>query len=96
MNNQTDDDGWWRFLELCCQVTSPKAFDEFFSLFLTHDEKSDVAARYMIVKELLKGDMSQREMAERLQVSIAKITRGSNGLKIVSDNMKAFLEEHMS
>ena len=39
--------------------------------------------------------MTQREIAKKYGVSIAKITRGSNALKEVSEEMKDFLQNVM-
>lgn len=62
-------------------------------LFLTPEEKKDLGLRYLIVKDLLEGKKTQRAIAEELQVSIAKITRGSNELKRVSPKLLAYLKE---
>jgi TrpR family trp operon transcriptional repressor len=60
------------------------------------EEKSAIADRYLIIKGLLNGKKTQREMAETLKVSIAKITRGSNALKTIEPKLKAFLEKNIS
>jgi TrpR family trp operon transcriptional repressor len=48
--------------------------------------------RCLIIKALLDQKNPQREIAENLKVSIAKITRGSNELKRISPQLKAYLE----
>jgi len=96
MKTQKDTkDGWWRFLELCSHLKTPQDLSEFFKLFLTLEEKEDLAKRYMIVKALLEEKMTQREIAEVIGVSISKITRGSNELKTISSNLREFLERHI-
>jgi len=96
MNEQNDEEGWWRFLALCQQVESADDWDAFFHVFLTFEEREAIAKRYLIVRELLKGEKSQREVSAEFQVSIAKITRGSNELKQTGDKMRAFLRQNMT
>lgn len=91
MKASNDEGGWWRFLELCLEIESAKQLDSFFDLFLTLEEKKDLTNRYLIVQELLKGELTQREIASELQVSIANITRGSNGIKRIGDDLRNFL-----
>ena len=88
-------DGWWCFLELCSHVKTPQDFREFFNLFLTLEEKEDLAKRYLLVKALLEEKLTQREIAEKIGVSISKITRGSNVLKTINSNLREFLKKHM-
>lgn len=92
MNRDAEEDGWRGFLSLCPQAKEPKELDELFWLFLTLEERKDIAARYLILRELAKGKKTQREMAKDLGVSIAKITRGSNSLKMVSKELRGLLE----
>jgi len=95
MKDSNDEGGWWRFLELCLEIESTKQLDSFFDLFLTLEEKKDLTNRYLIVQELLKGELTQREIAAELQVSIANITRGSNGIKRIGDDLRNFLIERL-
>ena len=83
--------GWQEFLKLCTKIESPKELGELLDLFLTIEEKETLASRYIIVKALCEGDLTQREIAETNKVSIAQITRGSNALKIISPRLKALL-----
>ena len=85
------DDNWRGFLKLCREFKTEKQLNDLLALFLTHEEKGALAMRYAIVKELIKGRLTQREIAADLNVSIAKITRGSNALKIMSDNVRRAL-----
>lgn len=85
--------GWREFLGLCQTFSSVDELDEFFSLFMTFEERENLADRYLIIRELLLGEKTQREIAEDLNVSIAKITRGSNELKTKDAALKASLLE---
>lgn len=93
MKANKDQDGWRDFLELCSKIDNPQAFNDFFSLFLTFEEREILASRYLIVKALLEGELTQREMAETYKVSIAQITRGSNAMKIVDLQFRKELEK---
>lgn len=87
---------WLSFLELCSKIEDPQAFNDFFALFLTFEERETMASRYLIIKALLEHQLTQREIAETYKVSIAQITRGSNALKIIDPEFKNFLEKKLS
>ena len=70
-------EGWKGFLELCFAAQDIKHFSTVLDLLLTMEEKENLAMRYLIIKELLQKKKTQREIAKQLDVSIAKITRGS-------------------
>ena len=91
----TDEEGWWRFLDLCLETKKAKALNELLMLFMTFQERTDMGLRYELVKALLEGKRPQREIAEELGISIAKITRGSNALKIISEDLLEFLKTQM-
>lgn len=93
MKQHNVEDGWWDFLELCSKIKSPEDFNSFFALFLTYEERETMASRYLIIKALLEGTLTQREIAETYKVSIAQITRGSNALKIIEPKFKKLLEK---
>lgn len=90
-----EKDGWRQFLEICEKVKTKERFEEFFDLFLTLEEKDDLGKRFQVIKALMRDDEPQRDISKRLHVSIFKITRGSNALKITKPKLKAFLKEHM-
>jgi len=75
------DTGWQRFLDMCLNCKNAETLEAMFSLFLTVEEKVDIARRFLIVGELIKGEKTQRDIAQSLDVSVAKITRGSNEIK---------------
>jgi TrpR family trp operon transcriptional repressor len=86
-------DGWRGFIKLCAQVKSEEELKELFDLFFTLEEKEVLAGRYAIVKTLLEEKLTQREIAEKMNVSISKITRGSNALKIISNKLREALKK---
>lgn len=95
MPQKCDEDGWYGFLELCSKIKAPETFNNFFALFLTFEERETMASRYLIIKALLEGQLTQREIAEAYKVSIAQITRGSNALKMIDPELKKFLERKL-
>ena len=87
--------GWREFLKLCLDTKSPKQLNELLELFLTTEERSAIALRVKLIQELLRNKKTQRDIASDLEISIAKITRGSNALKIIPDSLKQFLEKDL-
>jgi TrpR family trp operon transcriptional repressor len=90
------EDGWRAFIELCRTFKKAEELQELFDLFLTLEEKEDIDKRYTILKALLEENSTQREIAENLGVSISKITRGSNALKIISQHLREALKKKMA
>lgn len=86
--------GWRGFLQMCAEIETSEQFKKFFDLFFTIEEKETLASRYLIIKALLEGQLTQREIAEKYKVSIAQITRGSNALKVISPALKQSLKQH--
>jgi TrpR family trp operon transcriptional repressor len=85
-----------QFLKLCLEMNTIEELEQLFELFLTLEEKDDLAKRLLIVQALLEKEQSQRDIAKSLQVSIAKITRGSNQLKVMSDHFKKLILQNMN
>jgi TrpR family trp operon transcriptional repressor len=94
MKKQNKDTDWREFLNFCSRLKTEEQFNSFFELFLTINEREELLARFKIVKELLKGEKTQREIAGHHKVSIAKITRGSNQLKTIDESFKKFLRKY--
>jgi TrpR family trp operon transcriptional repressor len=63
----------------------------FLESILTPREREEIAGRWDLVKLLNRGE-SQRKVAERLGMSLCKITRGSRELKKKDSAFKAVLE----
>lgn len=89
MRNKED---WQMFLDLCLKTKKSSRLQELFDLFLTIEEKEHLAARMQIIRAILDEKLTQREMSDKMQVSISQITRGSNALKIVNDDLLTFIE----
>jgi TrpR family trp operon transcriptional repressor len=89
-------DGWPKFINLCDASIKANNFAELMEFFLTPEEKEQLALRVLLVQELLSGEKTQRQIAKDLTISISKITRGSNHLKVAEHQaLKAFLQEQL-
>lgn len=87
--------GWQVFLEWCLAANKEDRMSSLLELLLTQEEKDSITSRCLIVKELLKQEKTQRDMAAELNVSIAKITRGSNELKRMPPQLIEFLKKNI-
>ena len=85
-----------KFIEFFLSIKDKKNYLLLFDLFLTPEEREDLERRFLIIQELIKGKKTQRQIAKDLNVSIAKITRGSNELKRINPNLLRFLKERFS
>lgn len=66
--------------ELLVSVKSAKEMQELITDMLTPAERKDLWERWSIVDMLFRGN-SQREIRDKLKVSISKVTRGSRELQ---------------
>jgi len=80
-------------LKLVKQAPEDSVCDEVIDLLFTPEERAQLKARFEIIKSLCIGEETQRELAARLGLSIAKITRGSHALKSISPKLSAYFGE---
>lgn len=83
--------GYKLFLSSCNEQKTIGDIKAIFDFFLTPEEKNAISLRVTLTQALLNGKLTQREIASQFGVSIAKITRGSNMLKLASDKAKNIL-----
>ncbi|TCN87958.1 trp operon repressor [Shewanella fodinae] len=69
-------------------LQNPQQLDCLFELLLTEDERQAIAGRLKVFQLLLAGTMSQRQIAAEYGVSIATITRCSNYLKNMTEELR--------
>jgi len=67
--------------------------EAFLKSILTKNEVDEISTRWELVK-LLDGGLSQRKIADRLGVSLCKITRGSRELKKAHSPFRAMIEKY--
>ncbi len=79
---------WQQILDLIEHSTESQQHQMLLTMLLTPDEREALVARVNIFRELLKGEMSQRQISQMRGVGIATITRGSNELKSKSEDEK--------
>ncbi|EOD79450.1 Transcriptional repressor protein TrpR [Grimontia indica] len=84
---------WQDVLDLIHRASDNGDEAKLLKMLLTPDERSALIARVNILNELLKGEVSQRQLSQMLGVGIATITRGSNELKQLDDAQKQWLLE---
>ena len=94
-NTPTLQTGWENFIALCLAEKTPESLSKVLGVLLTAEEKSDIAARCLIIKALLAAEKTQREIAKELQVSIAKVTRGSHVLKKQDAQVMQHLQKYL-
>jgi TrpR family trp operon transcriptional repressor len=76
------------------RIEDPKLILDFLNCILTPYELEEVSGRWELVKLLDQG-VSQRKIAERLGMSLCKITRGSRELKKNGSAFKRVLSEYL-
>lgn len=94
--NQRDPKEWQDFVNLLKQAVAEDKLEDFFHSFLTADERGSFGLRTQIVRHLLKSDISQREIQQKLSTSAATITRGSNMLKTLEPEFLHWVNEKLN
>ncbi len=84
------------FVQLLELASQKGLLSDLLELLLTQTEREDVALRCLLVRELMVEQKTQRDIAEKYQASITKITRGSNSLKQISPKLKSLLDHYFS
>ncbi|MCE0493217.1 trp operon repressor [Vibrio salinus] len=91
MSSQPEYENWQSFLELAKKSVESGQHEMLLTMLMTSDERAVLVSRINIFCELLKGELSQRQISQLLGVGVATITRGSNELKSISEEEKSVL-----
>ena len=84
------EDAWRKELaKLVASIKGAKEADTFLKALLTPAEHAELAKRWQIVKQLIRG-VSQREIRDALSASIATVTRGSRELQYGNGTFQKF------
>ncbi|MDN3614155.1 MAG: trp operon repressor [Vibrio gallaecicus] len=89
MASQPEYENWQQLMDLVKSAADNGQHELLLTMMMTSDERDALVARVNILCELIKGDISQRQVSQMLGVGVATITRGSNELKAKSDQEKA-------
>lgn len=79
-------------VEIFSKETDKQNMRKLFKEILTPAELTDVAKRWYLMKEIYKGT-SQRKIAQDMEISLCKITRGSKVLKDTDSQFRKILGE---
>ncbi len=82
---------WQHLMKLVKDSAAKDQHEMLLTMMMTADERDALVARVNILNELLKGEISQRQISQMLGVGVATITRGSNELKSHSEEEKQSL-----
>jgi TrpR family trp operon transcriptional repressor len=82
---------WQHLMKLVKNAAASDQHEMLLTMMMTADEREALVARVNILNELLKGEISQRQISQMLGVGVATITRGSNELKSHSAEEKQVL-----
>ncbi|MEZ8825152.1 trp operon repressor [Vibrio amylolyticus] len=82
---------WQQLMDLIKRAADEGQHELLLTLLMTSDERDALLARTNIIYELLKGDLSQRQVSQMLGVGVATITRGSNELKAKTDQEREII-----
>ncbi|EGR0719100.1 trp operon repressor [Vibrio alginolyticus] len=88
MSHEPKYKDWQQIIELIRTSMGTQQDDMLLTMLMSRDERESLISRVNIINELLKGELSQRQISQMLGVGIATITRGSNELKSKSDEEK--------
>lgn len=87
---------WAHFIEVCHTLKETETLQSLLELLLTPEEKEALADRLLIIEKLLSQKETQREIAAKLGVGIATVTRGSNCIKQINPSLQNFLMKNSS
>ena len=86
------EDNLSEIIDIFSRTTDKREMRSLFEDVFTDADRTDIAKRWYIFKELYKGT-PQRKIAKDMEVSLCKITRGSKTLKNDQSVIKRVLSD---
>ncbi len=80
--------------EIFAKLKTPQRAKDFVNDMFTTGEIEQIVQRWRLIKMLHQG-LPQREISKKLQISIAKVTRGSKVLQTSGKGFKLFLNNEI-
>ena len=87
---EEEKSAWHELIALISSISDEDELLSFFDDMLTDKEIADIADRYLLMEDLIRGK-SQRDIAQDRKMSLCKITRGSKMLKKKDGYMRKYL-----
>ena len=84
---------WQSLVQVIAQENKVESIDLLLDILLTFTEKQDIVKRMQIIELIIDGEITQREISKQYNISIGKITRGSNAIKELNDEKKQLLKK---
>lgn len=79
-------------ISIFSKTSDSRTMRKLFEELLTGSELNDISKRWYLMKELYQG-RPQRKIAEEMEISLCKITRGSKILKQDNSEFRRILSE---
>lgn len=96
IQSQRSTQDWQECIELLKQAVAEDKLEELLFMISTIEERNALALRVQVVRYLLEGKLSQRDIQKQLNTSIATVTRGSNMLKTVEPEMLKWVNHQLN
>ncbi|WP_192483577.1 MULTISPECIES: trp operon repressor [Cysteiniphilum] len=82
------ESNWKNLVKLLQQTNDETEMTKLLDFLFTLEEKNQISNRYALAELMILGEKPQREIAKNLGVSISTVTRCSNALKVLPDEIK--------
>ena len=93
MYSSTSEHDWEKFLEKYVKIDNLEDEKVFLNAVLTYSERQEIQKRVRIFEELFKNQLTQKDIAEKLNVSIANVTRGVNVIRSLDYDLKGIFDK---
>ena len=84
--------GWQQLFDIFEKTDNSSLRLRLYEVLTTQKEREALGIRAEVAKALIAGKESQRDIAKRLDICIATVTRGSQNLKTLDKKDRSLLE----